>query len=736
MNEENNNEQIASVFEVRKEKLAQIKALGDIPYKDRGRRDASIKEILNEFENWSGKEVFVSGRIMSIRKHGKAIFADIKDDSAQMQLHIRADNLAGNQFAYFDELVDIGDFLEAGGKPFVTKRGEKSIEVINFKLLSKSLSPLPDKWHGLQDIEKKQRYRYLDLIMDDNLRNRFRLRAKLVSSLRHFLDDRGFLEVETPTLQANAGGALAKPFKTYYNAFDTEVKLRISLEIPLKKLILAGYEKVYEIGRVYRNEGRDPSHLQEFTQLEFYNAYVNYEDLMELSEDMIKTVLEKTMGTLFLKIGEHNIDMTPPYPKKNIYEMIQEHSGHDLSNHKTADELRSFIKQAKIDIDADINKLDYGKLIDEIYKKIARPHVINPVFLIDHPIELSPLARVKDNDPTKVDRFQLIVNGWEMLNAYSELIDPIDQEERFKVQALNKEKGDEEAHDYDKEYVEAMRYGMPPIAGWGMGIDRFMALLTGIDNVRELIIFPFVKPKEEQMDNPLVVEKVNEYSGEVKLSNDLVDDYQGQEEEQNLTTEMFTDEELDKLNTETTGITREEAKEVMIYNIKNVNLQKHSLAVEAILQAMAQQLKADSDVWGIAGLLHDVDYEKTMNEPTKHCNLTADILKGKNVSPLIIQAVRAHNPACGSSVQTRLDQAILAADPMSGFIVAAALVQPDKKLASVNTESLMKKFKDKSFAKGADREAMKSVERLGLSLEEFVKISLAALQSIADDLGM
>ncbi len=727
---------INDIFEIRKQKLDEIRKSGDIPYKDRGRRDKPIVELLDTFADTLGMEIGLSGRLMAIRKHGKAIFANLKDDSAQIQLYISADELTQDKFKYFNELVDVGDFLEVGGKTFVTKKGENTINVNDFKLLSKSLSPLPDKWHGLQDVEKKHRYRYLDMIMDDKLRDRFRLRAKLIANLRNFLDNRGFLEVETPTLQLNTGGALAKPFKTYYNAFETDVKLRISLEIPLKKLILSGYEKVYEVGRVYRNEGRDPSHLQEFTQLEFYQAYVNYEDLMDMTEEMIKFVLLESMGTLDLKIGEHKIDMTPPYPRMNIYEIIEQHSGHDLSNHKTADDLRQFVREANIEIDLDINKLEYGKLIDEIYKKIARPHIVDPVFLIDHPIDLSPLARVKDNNPDQVDRFQLIVNGWEMLNAYSELIDPIDQEERFKSQALNRAKGDEEAHDYDAEYVEAMRYGMPPIAGWGMGIDRFMSILTGIDNVREMVIFPFVKPKDEANKDHLVVQKKEIFAGDIKKSNTLIDDITQTDLDDKISINILDDTELDKLNIETMGISRDEAMDLMQKKLTNKNLQKHSLAVEAILREMAKKLNADEDVWGIAGLLHDIDYEETMDKPSKHCIITAGVLQAKQVSPLIIQAIKAHNPMCGGQIQTRLDRAMYAVDPLSGFIIAAALVMPDKKLSSVTVESLMKKFKDKSFAKGANREAIKSIADLGIKLEEFMKIGLSALQGISKVLGL
>jgi len=722
-----------SVEEVRLEKLAKIKELGDIPYKDRGKKQ-DIAKILTDFKKKEGKKVTLSGRLMAIRGHGQAIFADLKDDSAQIQLHIRKDNLKKNEFTYFDELVDVGDFIEAAGKLFYTKKGQESLEVTKFKLLSKSISPLPDKWHGLQDSEKKHRYRYLDMIMNDQLRDRFRRRAKMIKSFRDFLDKRGFLEVETPTLQVATGGALAKPFKTHYDAFDIDVKLRISLEIPLKKLILAGYEKVYEIGRVYRNEGRDPSHLQEFTQLEFYQAYVNYEDLMVMTEEMMKYMMENTAGNLITKIGETQIDLTPPYPRKTIFQLIEEYGGIDLSRYDLTD-LQKYAKDINLETAVPIDQLGYGKLIDEIYKKIARPKVIGPVFMVDHPLDLSPLARKKDNDPEKVDRFQLVINGWEMLNAYSELIDPIDQEERFKIQALAQQKGDEEAHDYDKDYVEAMRYGMPPIAGWGCGIDRMMALLTGIDNVREMVVFPFVKPKEEAEDNPIVVEKVDGTDIErIKPAEILLEDVKDDESD-GLAVNM-NDEELEKLNAETIGITRTEAIKLMEDNIKNENLRSHSLAVEAILRCLADKIGADQEVWGLAGILHDLDYEKTMKKPTEHCIITDGILAGHGVSPVLRQAVKAHNPHCGGVISTRLDQAIYAADPLSGFIIACALVQPDKKLAQVSIESMKRKFKDKSFAKGADREAIKSIEKLGVKFDDFLEIGLGALQKISHALKL
>lgn len=725
-----------SVQKVRLEKLNRIKAISPIVYQDRGRKDEDIIDILDKFDKLTGKERYISGRIMAIRKHGKAAFVDIKDDTAQIQAHIREDVVGKKDYGFFDELIDIGDFLEMGGMLFKTKRGEETLEVKDFRLLSKSLSPLPEKWKGLQDAEKKHRYRYLDLLTDDKMRNRFRLRAKAIDELKNFMNSHGFLEVETPTLQVSAGGALTKPFITHYNAFDMDVKLRISLEIPLKKLLIAGYEKVYEIGRVYRNEGRDPSHIQEFTMFEFYQAYVNYEDMMMFTEKMMKDVLTKVMGNLIIKIGDRQIDMTPPYPRKNIFELIDEYGGHDLTKYKTAKDLREFIKQTKIEISADPNKLDYGKLIDEIYKKIARPKIDGPVFLIDHPIELSPLARKKDDDPTKVDRFQLIVNGWEILNAYSELIDPIDQENRFREQIANRAQGDEEAHDFDSEYIEAMKYGMPPICGWGMGIDRFMSLLTGIDNLRELILFPFVKPKDD-IDNIHPVANEN-----VGLDMDIKKDFANEDNtRKNIGNEkslvdLMTDEELDKLDQKMVGITRDEALVLMKNNLANENLQKHSIAVEAILREIAERIGADSEVWGIAGLLHDIDYEKTMKEPTKHCIITAGILEKQGVSPLIIQAIKAHNPHCGGMVKTRLDQAILAIDPLSGFITACALVTPEKKLSAVTLESMMKKFKMRSFAKGADREAIMSCEKLGLKLDDFLKLGLEAMQKIKNELGL
>lgn len=723
-----------SVEEVRLEKLAQIKQLGDIPYKNQGKKK-DIAKVLTDFKKKEGKNLTLSGRLMAIRGHGQAIFADLKDDTAEIQLHIRADNMKHNEFEYFDELIDVGDFVEVTGKLFTTKKGQESLEVTKFKLLSKSLSPLPDKWHGLQDVEKKQRYRYLDMIMNDQLRNRFRLRAKMIKAFRDFLDKKGFLQVETPTLQAATGGALAKPFKTYYEAFDMDVKLRISLEIPLKKLILAGYEKVYEIGRVYRNEGRDPSHLQEFTQLEFYQAYANYENLMKMTEEMMKYMMENTVGRLQTKIGDVKIDLTPPYPRKTIFELIEEYGGIDLSEYEL-DDLKKYAKKINLEVEGEIDNLGYGKLIDEIYKKIARPKVIGPVFMIDHPLDLSPLARQKDDDPTRVERFQLIINGWEMLNAYSELIDPIDQEERFKVQALAKKKGDAEAHDYDHEYVEAMKYGMPPIAGWGCGIDRMMALLTGIDNVREMVIFPFVKPKEEEESSPMIVEKIDATKTyQTKESINLIEDVQKNEPEELLAVD-FNDELLSEINQENVGLTRVEAIQLMEENLTSENLRKHSLAVEAILRAVAKQVGADEEVWGLAGLLHDLDYEKTMKEPTQHCLITDGILEAKGVSPVLRQAVKAHNPHCGGVIKTRLDQAIYAVDPLSGFITACALVQPDKKLSRVTTESMKKKLKDKSFAKGADREAIKTIERLGLDFNQFLDLSLQAMQNVSQELGL
>jgi lysyl-tRNA synthetase class 2 len=437
--------------------------------------------------------VKTAGRLVAKRKGGKLSFCHFQDFTGKMQICFEFKTLGEEKYDFFNKMLDIGDYIGIEGKIFKTNTGELTILVKDFTILGKTLRPLPEKWHGLEDRETRYRQRYLDLIMNEDVLNVFKLRAKVIRTMRNFLDNNGFDEVDTPVLQTKPSGALAKPFKSHHNALDIDVYLRIAPETWLKRLIVGGYERVYEFARCFRNEGMDPSHLQDFTMLEYYVAYWNYRDNMKFTQKLIQHTLQEVMGTLKIRIGDNEIDFSGDWAEASFRDLILKDCGIDIDTIKTADELRSKMKEKNIELE-DTEKLGLGNLIDQLYKKVSRPKIKNPTFLINHPISISPLARRNDNNPEITDRFQLVVNSWEIINAYSELVDPIDQRERFMEQASLRDKGDDEAMPMDEDYLLCMEYGMPPISGWGMGIDRFVSLLTNSENLRDVVLFPLMRP--------------------------------------------------------------------------------------------------------------------------------------------------------------------------------------------------------------------------------------------------
>ncbi len=442
------------LIKVRKEKRQKLADFGVDNYPAKSGREWQITRVLeNEKELIAGAETLkIAGRIMALRGHGAIIFADLRDESGKIQLFFKSDNV-GNDFLKL-ELLDIGDFLEVSGKLFITKAGEITLEVTKFKMLSKSLRPLPEKWHGLSDVETRYRERYVDLIVNPEVKEFFYKRSKIIASLRNFLVKNDFLEVDTPIFQPIAGGAIAKPFSTHYNAYDRDVFLRIAPELYLKRLIVGGFEKVFEVARCFRNEGVDASHNPEFTNLEFYWAYTDYEKLMEFTEEMLRDVAIKVFGKLEVEIVGEQIDFSEPFQRVTFAEIT--------GNKNSDDAFKTAVKK-----------------------------IIKPTFVVDHPIEISPLAKKKNEK--SVERFQLILGGLEIINAFSELNDPTDQQERFESQEKLREKGDEETHAYDADFIKALEYGMPPTAGWGLGVDRFVMLLCGAKTLREILLFPYMK---------------------------------------------------------------------------------------------------------------------------------------------------------------------------------------------------------------------------------------------------
>ncbi len=483
-------------LKARMEKLQKIKDADMVPYAERYERTHHCNQAVELDEGITG--VKVAGRIMAIRKFGKLIFGHIQDSSGRIQFALQKNEL-GESFALFKSIADIGDFIGIEGDIITTRTGEKTVNTGSWTFLSKALRGLPEKWHSLTNLETRHRQRHLDMIMNPESKERFEKRAAVVSSLRRFLEDNAFIEVDTPVLQTKPSGALAKPFMTHHNAYDMDVYLRIAPETYLKRAVAGGLERVYEFARCFRNEGLDPSHLQDFTLLEYYAAYWNYEDNMDFTEKLIRNAVGTfTGGEEKITFRDNEINFSGKWPRISFTDLIKKDCGIDLNAHDTPESLLAEIRKNKIELEEDadrLGKLGKGPLADLLYKKVSRPGIVNPVFVTDHPIELSPLARKNDENGNLTDRFQLVVCGWEIVNAYSELVDPVDQRQRFEDQMTAREKGDDEAMVLDEDFLLCMEHGMPPISGWGLGVDRFVALLTGQENLRETILFPLMKPE-------------------------------------------------------------------------------------------------------------------------------------------------------------------------------------------------------------------------------------------------
>jgi lysyl-tRNA synthetase class 2 len=481
---------------IRREKLNKITQLGINPHPDHFDISHELKDAADLPDGTQG--VRVAGRIVAIRKMGKLDFISIRDIEGKLQLLLKKDLIGEKLFDQFHEIIDIGDFIGVEGEMFTTKTGQKTLRIHSYKFLGKSLKPLPEKWHGIQDVELRYRQRYLDLIMTESTQKRFLLRSKMISEMRRFLDDRGFFEVETPVLTNKASGALAKPFITHHNSLDIDMFLRIAPETYLKRLIVGGFTKVYEFAKCFRNEGISPQHLQEFTMVEGYVAYWNYKQMMKFMRELILHTLEKVFKTTTVFIDGNEVDFSKEWKVVSFRDLILKDTGIDVDQYPSTKELYAEVKKKGIILDHENPELlGRGNFIDLLYKKVSRPKIIDPIFLVEHPIDLSPLARANDENPTLTDRFQIVVNGAEIVNAYSELVDAIEQRNRLEKQALLKAQGDEEAMEMDEDYLLAMEHGMPPIAGWGFGVERLLMMFTDCDNIKDCVLFPITRPRIE-----------------------------------------------------------------------------------------------------------------------------------------------------------------------------------------------------------------------------------------------
>ncbi|MCX7911669.1 MAG: lysine--tRNA ligase [Dehalococcoidales bacterium] len=489
------------IFEQRKQKLERLRALGINPYPNRFERTHSARQAVKLLETMeanaaSGEQkavVRVAGRIMAMRKMGRAAFFDLRDGSGKIQVLFQTHGFSEAQIRLFDD-IDIGDVIGVEGSLMRTRTGEPTVAVGSFVLLSKALQPLPEKWHGLTDTDTRYRQRYIDLIANVEVRDIFVLRSRIITAVRQFLNDRGFLEVETPVLQPSAGGALAAPFITHHNALDRDFYLRIALELHLKRLIVGGFDKVYEIGRIFRNEGISTTHSPEFTMLESYEAYADYTDVMRMLEEMVSWVSQTVLGTTRIKYAEHEVDLKPPWQRMTLRDAVKEYSGIDFVKYPTAASLKEKMQSMNIAFDPDQN---WAKLVDELLKTFVKPRLIQPTIVYDYPVSMSPLAKSKPNEERVTERFQAYVAGSiELANAYSELNDPIEQRLRFEEQMRERHGDDPEQWTIDEDFLTALEYGMPPTGGLGVGIDRLVMLLTNQQSIREVILFPQLREKE------------------------------------------------------------------------------------------------------------------------------------------------------------------------------------------------------------------------------------------------
>lgn len=499
--EMDNENEISELLQIRREKLDELRGLGIDPFGQKYVRTSTAADVISEYDSLTKEEleeksitVSLAGRIMAKRGMGKASFAHIQDLSGRIQIYVRQDSTPEVKYQAFS-ILDLGDIVGVTGKVFKTKTGETSIKVSDLEVLSKSLYPLPEKYHGLKDVELRYRQRYVDLIVNPEVQQSFITRSRIIQSMRRYLDSLGYLEVETPTLHSIAGGAAAKPFITHHNALDMELYMRIAIELHLKRLIVGGLEKVYEIGRVYRNEGTSTRHNPEFTMIELYEAYADYKDIMSLTENMIAHIAQEVLGTTHIQYQGQDIDLTPQWRRLSMVDAVKEVKGVDFGVHMTNEEAHALAKEHHVKVEP---HMTFGHILNEFFEQFVEETLIQPTFITGHPVEISPLAKRNTEDPRFTDRFELFVVAREHANAFTELNDPIDQRQRFEAQMVEKEKGNDEAYEMDDDFIRALEYGMPPTGGLGIGIDRLVMLLTDAASIRDVLLFPHMRNRSAE----------------------------------------------------------------------------------------------------------------------------------------------------------------------------------------------------------------------------------------------
>ncbi len=678
---------------VRRARRQSLIDAGINPYPIKSEVTAHAAELEERYANLEAGEdtedvYSLAGRIRALRNQGKVAFIVLEDCTGQMQLFCRINNLSEADWALLGQL-DLGDIIGATGPVIRTRRGQLSLAPTSLTLLTKSVRPLPEKFHGLTDKEVRYRQRYVDLIMNPEVKQTFVNRSRIISSIRHFMEDQGYLEVETPILQETLGGANAKPFITHFNVLDQDCYLRIATELHLKRCVVGGMDRVFEIGRQFRNEGMDLTHNPEFTSMEAYCAYSDLDGMKELSEKLFQSCAAAVGKGNVIEYQGAQIDLSSPWRSATVAEIASECVGEQIDLDTPIERLRELCTANGIEW---AEEWGAGKLVFELYDELGEKSIVNPTFVCDYPVEVSPLTKRKDDDPRLTDRFEIIIAGHEYANAYSELNDPVDQEERFAAQVAAKAAGDEEAMEYDADFVRALEYGMPPAGGIGYGIDRMIMLFCDEASIRDVLLFPHMRPEKRAAAKP-------------------------------------ADGRLES------GLTRDQALDLLKkYNEDPFHV-AHGETLEGLMRYYAEREDPENvEFWGQVGLLHDLDWEK-WQDAVQHTVKTAELLEEAGANPALAHAIQTHNCEHNDELpkpEHIMEKWLYATDELSGLIQAVAKMRPSKSVTDMEVKSLKKKFKTKSFAAGCDRDIIRQgAEMLGMELDELFANVLEAMKAIA-----
>ena len=701
------------------------------PYPIRSTIDAHAAELEERYAELEAgtdtEDVYsLAGRIRAFRKQGKAAFIVLEDCTGSIQLFCRVNDLPEDEWALLSQL-DLGDIIGATGAVLRTRRGQLSVAPTHIELLSKSLRPLPEKFHGLTDREVRYRQRYVDLIMNADVRETFRKRSQIISLIRRYMEADGYMEVETPMMHAILGGANAKPFVTHFNALDRDFYLRIATELPLKRCIVGGLERVFEIGRQFRNEGMDLTHNPEFTSMEAYCAYSDLDGMKALTEGLFKTIAREVCGCEegheVITYQGQTVDMSGTWASRPLSEIASEVIGEHVDMDTPVEHLRELCESRGIETQ---DNWGAGKLLFEIYDELGEATLVNPTFVCDYPEEVSPLSKRKDEDPRLTDRFELVICGHEYANAFSELNDPVDQAGRFAEQVAAKGFGDDEAMGYDYDYVRALEYGMPPAGGIGYGIDRMVMLFCDAPAIRDVLLFPAMKP--ETITKADIASQLPETTDGAAASVDALAD----DAENGAANEAAAGRaEAPALET---GLTREQAFDLLKqYNEDPFHI-AHGQTLEGLMRYYAEQFDpANVEFWGQVGLLHDLDWEKFQDE-VQHTVKAGEILAEAGAKPELARAIQTHNSDNNPDLpapSSKMECVLFACDELSGLIQAACLMRPSKSVMDFEVKSLKKKFKDKKFAAGCNRDVIRrGAELMGMELDELFASVIDAMKAI------